>query len=245
MAFYLACQYDKAKTLRAVVRQWAQTTSTPGQYWNKLTPGWQAGFPASGEQLSLTEDAGTPGSYSFGAASLGTYTGKVKVYYYDSSLADPIGHEVFDMVAGHREEVSLPPEWRTGGSLQVDLSQAADGGGAAVAISPDIIAPSRTWVVPRDGTECPVVRQVVAGSKVTMAVDFSAVVNPHTGGLTVEEITDSLAVLDFTSQAVNQNRMQVHFTLDDLVSGNLHVITVIVNTTDGQKLGARCRLRVL
>lgn len=245
MAFYLACQYDKVKTLRAVVRQWSQSTSTPGQYWNQTTPGWQAGLPGSGDQLAMTEDAGTPGAYTFGAASLGTYTGKAKVYYYDSLITDPIGHEVIDMVAGHREEESLPPEWRSGGSLQTDLAQAADGGGAAVVISPDIISPARTWVVPRDGSECPTVRQVVSGSKVTMAVDFSNLVNPQTGNLTVEEITDSLALLDFTSQAVNQNRMQVHFTLDDLVSGNLHTITVIANTTDGQKLGARCRLRVL
>lgn len=109
------------------------------------------------------------------------------------------------------------------------------------------VSPLRTWVIPGDSEE-PYAANIVtvkAGSTLTLAMDFSNLVNPGTAITTVSAAVDiSGNGLTTSSLAPSQSGKAAHFNVSPAVAGVRHELRVDVATTDGQTIRALGVLRV-
>ena len=232
MATQFHTPYTTGKTVAVTLQQFNKATGQATDNWWKETGSgsgaWVAGASATAAErrIALT-DSNSYGSYSGGkTVALGTYTGWVKVYYWDVSITTaPLSTDLIYLLAGNQQD---PPE---------QISTIVASGFSPVSVY--IVNADRTWVVERDAPVCRNVVWLAAGSLVTLAMDFSRIINPGAGLNSVTSVTDTTtgSAITIASSAVSQDRMKAHFQITGgLVAGDTHSIKVIVTTTDGDTL---------
>lgn len=107
---------------------------------------------------------------------------------------------------------------------------------------------ARTWRLYDDGENAlsPNVVHLTAGVTVTLAMDFTGILNPGTAIQSVSAVTDlSANGLVATNLLPSQNRQQAHFDVTGLTAGDRHTLRVTVVTSDGQTLTGRGILEVI
>lgn len=143
-----------------------------------------------------------------------------------------------------------PGNWAAGGDATLakqDQILAAIAGVVPTPPSVYHVAPARTWNILGDGEDSYATNVITlpSGASVTLAMDFSAVLNPGTGVASVTSVTDlSGNSLVPTSLAPSQDRRKAHFQVAGMTAGTRYELRVTVATSDSQTLTGRGTLRV-
>lgn len=143
-----------------------------------------------------------------------------------------------------------PGDWAEGGDATLAKQDQILAAIAGIVPSPPSVyqvATARTWVVLGDGEDSYATNVITlpSGASVTLAMDFSGVLNPGTGVSSVTSVTDlSGNALVATSLAPSQDRRKAHFVVSGMTAGTRYELRVNVATTDSQTLTARGTLRI-
>lgn len=219
-----------------------QSTGGLGDVWNVTAGAWQASPGSTDRKVTLTQDSQITTSWDAQTPTLGSYTGEVTIHFFDSSDVT-YGSATIDVASG---DAVTPLEAGDATEAKQDQILTAVGSlGAVAGVSAVVVDDSQTWDLPdNESGFSPQVVSVVAGSTVTLAMDFREAI----GGASltaVNAVSDSESLLTFANSKVDISSRKAHFDVTaGLSAGNEHDISVTVTTNDGQTLVRKGRLHV-
>lgn len=201
------------QTLAVSVRKIIQATRLNGDWWNDTTGAFQVGQPAFADVIQLTEGTGVnAGLYTgFSSAALSTYTGPLRrTIHTTTQTLDSV--MVFAANGIEIDAVTSPP--------------------ATI-----IVAEERTWRIDEGSSLAPNILTEPAGVSATLAMDFSAVLNPGTQLSSITSVIDTSAeALVPTNPRISQDALHAYFDVTGLVDEKTYKLQVTVTTSDGNTL---------
>ena len=128
---------------------------------------------------------------------------------------------------------ALPGAYTTGtaGNIVGNLQQ--------VTISAKTVGPDRTWRLVRgsDATTAVNTISMRVGDDVTLAMDFSQILNKGTSIASVDSVVDLLSgTITFDSLAPSQDRQKAHVDVSGVTAATTYNVSVVITTTDSQVL---------
>lgn len=203
-------------TYFANIMRWSTVLGEGWPYeWDNTNSQWVVAGSASAAEKKITMTEQSFGDYIANLVNLDSYTGWVTVRIHNDDDAN-------DVV------VKIENVYVTDGGEKHDQELAAQ--------SAYFVGRSRTWVLPDDGSDAPNIIAVETGSTVTVAMDFTWLLNDDT---TISSIS-SVSVVDGSSlttanNALSQDKKKAHFDATCSTSGD-RLMAVTVTTTDGQTI---------
>jgi hypothetical protein len=143
-----------------------------------------------------------------------------------------------------------PGNWAAGGDATLAKQDQILAAVAGIVPSPPSIyqvASARRWNLYGDGEDNYATNVITlpSGGSVVLAMDFSRILNPGTGVSSVSSVTDlSGNNLVPTGLLPSQDRRAAHFTCAGMTAGSRYELKVVIQTTDGQTISGRGRLRI-
>ena len=208
----------------ARVYRWSSTAGTGLTHlWDDAAGEWDTidNVASADAKIDLSEQF--YGDYFAHTANLDEYTGWITVTIHDDDDANDAVQQITEMYIVDGAQVALP---------ELYLQSSA------------IITGNRTWKLPADGTDAPNIISVESGTTVTLAMDFTKVLNAAASVATVTSvIVGSGSSLTASSTAIDGTKRQVHFDVTAASTGD-RLMVVTITTTDGQTIVGEGHLEI-
>lgn len=208
----------------ASISRWSLNEGEGFTYqWNNTTNAWGVSGAVGVNDMKIPMSELSVQDYYVQTDNLDDYTGWICVRVHnDDNAGDPVEY-IDNRYIVNGAEVAMPELYN---------------------VSSVLVSPARTWTLPIEGGDAPNIIQVEVGSTVTLAMDFSNVVNEGTTIASVSSVSVSDGVsLTTANNVVDQSKLAVHFDATcSSVGARLMAVTVV--TTDGQTIVGEGNLEV-
>lgn len=207
----------------AHILRWASTAGDGFTYeWDNTNDAWVVAGQGGVNDVKIDLPELSTGDYVKHTDNLDGYTGWICVRIHNDAVSDTVV-DAYNLYVVDGAEVAMPELYN---------------------LSSVLVSPARTWTLPLEGGDAPNIIQVEVGSTVTLAMDFSNVVNEGTTIASVSSVSVSDGVsLTTANNVVDQSKLAVHFDATcSTVGQRLMAVTVV--TTDGQTIVGEGNLEV-
>lgn len=253
MAFVVETSNNTGETLFAVARK-ISAAGVISDTWDVVGGAWDDPVTKANAALALVEGTGIfVGAYTAAFPTLGTYDGAVQVTIHDDSdandnvIGSPLTITVVDgdPVTALSEVTQIKGSgWSSSTDTLEAIYDAAATGGASFSET-QVVSDDRTFKLLRaaDGTEAANVVQMTTDSELTLAFDFSQVLNPGTGIVSGSVTVTVGSELTIDTVIKSQDVRKLHADVTATTTGN-RTLKASATSTDNQALSGTCHLIV-